>query len=153
MTIRLYIELGAALILAIAFGLYTAHERGVGEAKVHAADAKAEAAARRQADAETQLNEERNTRAEELAASTQVAIDAYAAAHPMQPVRLCIPAAAGHLSQAGANPSSATGAGPGPTLVPQVPAGDPGPDLSGRLDAFLRTVERLAVQYREWQER
>lgn len=154
--IRLYLELGAVAVLAIAFGLYTMHERSVGATQVHTADAKALNAARRQADAETQLNNERAAQADAGADRAQKAVDDYRAAHPAEPFRLCHPndSVVG-VREGGAAAGRQPGAGAGSAAVPTVPRGgeSQGPDIAPELDALVSAAQRLDILYTDDQGR
>jgi hypothetical protein len=154
MTPRGYIELAAGLVLAIAFGLYTWHERTVGATAVHTADAKALVAAHQLADAQTILNNERAAKADAGAASVQKAVDDYRNAHPEQPVSVChANNRVSVLPAAGASNPGATAASAGPAVVPQVPDGTPGPDIRPGLDAIVSVAEQLAIRLANFQQR
>ena len=151
---RLYIELAAAAVLIGGFAMFVWHERQVGATAVHTADANAQNAARKQAEAESLLNTERATKAEEQAASAQQAIDKYRADHPEQPVSVChtnnrvsvLPAA----STVGGGPQAA---GAGSPAVSQVPDGTSGPDIRPGLDAIVSVAEQLAIRLGNFQQR
>lgn len=153
--IRLYLEIGAAVVLAIAFSLFVHHERAVGEQKIAASDAKALAAARKQADAETALNLERAAKADAGAISAQKAVDDYRAAHPDTPVRLCYPdSSVPGMPTISAADLKLKGAGTRPAVVPEVPGrSESGPDIAAELDAIVQAAGRLAVVYTDRQQR
>jgi len=154
MTTRLYLEIAAAVVLAIAFGLFVHHERAVGALKINTADAKALQAAHEKADAQTALNLERAAKADAGAVSAQKAVDDYRAAHPEQPIRLCH----SDNSQPGVpkgSPAnqSAPSAGPGPAPLREVQSGTAGADIGPGLDALVQAASRLAVLYANQQQR
>lgn len=153
--IRLYLEIGAAVVLAIAFSLFVHHERAVGEQKIAASDAKALAAARKQADAETALNLERAAKADAGAISAQKAVDDYRTANPIGPVRLCTNTNHSQrgVRQAGPQNSGTPGPGPGADTVRTVPDGTAGPDIGPGLDALVQAAGRLATLYSDQQQR
>lgn len=151
---RLYLELAAAAVLIGGFAMFVWHERQVGATAVHTADANAQNEARKRADAESLLNTERATKAEEQAASAQQAVDKYRADHPEQPVRVChadnrvaVP------TKGGAAQPASSGAGAGPAAIPEVPDGTAGPDIRPGLDAIVSAAARLAVLYADLQQR
>jgi hypothetical protein len=151
---RLYIELAAAAVLIGGFAMFVWHERQVGATAVHTADANAQNAARKQAEAESLLNTERATKAEEQAASAQKAIDQYRADHPEQPVSVChANNRVAVLPAAGAANPGAAAAGSGSAALPQVPDGTPGPDIRPGLDAIVSVAEQLAIRFADLQHR
>ena len=151
---RLYIELAAAAVLIGGFAMFIWHERQVGATAVHTADANAQNAARKQAEAESLLNTERATKAEEQAASAQQAIDKYRADHPEQPVSVChANNRVSVLPAASAIGAGAPAAGAGPAAVSQVPDGTPGPDIRQGLDAIVSVAEQLAIRLGNFQQR
>lgn len=152
--IRTYLEIAAAVVLAIGFALFVHHERAIGEQKIEASDAKATAAAQRQADAETALNNERAAKADIGADHDQQVVDDYRASHPDGAIRLCRPdnRVAG-LPSTGATGGKAPGPGTGPNPVREVPGGSEGPDVSAELDAIVQAAERLAILNADWEHR
>lgn len=151
---RLYIELAAVAVLLAGFGMYTWHERDVGATKVHTADANAQNAARKQAEAESLLNTERATKAEEQSASAQKAIDQYRADHPESPVSVChANNRVAVLPTTGPTHPGAAAASPGPAAVSQVPDRTPGPDIRPGLDAIVSVAEQLAIRFAQFQQR
>jgi hypothetical protein len=149
--IRLYLEIGAAVVLLIAFGLFVHHERAVGAQKIEASDAKATAAVQALAAAQTQHLQDLSTQAEQAAAHEQQTVDAYSLAHPVGIVRLCnqdqrVPGLPKTSTTAGGTPS----AGPGPAPVPTVPAS---PDIGPNLGELMLDAARLATLHAEWQHR
>jgi len=153
MTTRLYLEIAAAVVLAIAFGLFVHHERAVGAMKINTADAKALQAAHEKADVETALNLERAAKADAGAVSAQKAVDDYVAAQPIEPVRLCannrlpVPGQGSTADPASQDPRT------GSTAVPQVQGGTPGPDIGPGLDELVLSASRVAVLYNNLQQR
>ena len=153
MTIRAYLEIAAAIVLAIAFGLYTWHERTVGAENIHTADAKALQAAQKQADAETQLNLAKASKADEVAASAQKAVDTYVAAQPIEPVRLCSNNRIQLPAQGSTVIPTAQSGGTGSNPVPQVQSGTAGPDIGAGLTELVLSAARVAVLYNDLQQR
>lgn len=152
--IRLYEELAAVLILLTAFGLYTWHERSVGAQKIETADAKALQADKSRADAETALNLSRAATADAGAASAQKAVDAYVAAHPDGPVRLChADSGLRPVPPGSAALKAPADAGTGPAAVRAVQDGTPGPDIGPGLDALVRAAAAVATLYEDRQQR
>lgn len=148
--IRLYLEIAAGIVLLSAFGLYTWHERSVGQEKIEASDAKALSAAKAQADAETALNLERASKADAGAVSAQKAVDDYLAAHPEQPIRLCIASnSKPSLPSGSPHTGSPSNPAPGSATLSEVPGRDIRPDL----DAIVRAAERLDILYADRQQR
>lgn len=151
---RLYIELAAVAALLGAFGLYTWHERQVGALQVHTADAIAQNEARKRADAESLLNTERATKAEEQAASAQQAIEKYRADHPEQPVSVChANNRVAVLPAAGDSKQASIAAGAESASLPEVPDGTPGPNIRPGLDAIVSVAEQLAIRLANFQQR
>ena len=153
---RTYIELALGCFLAIAFAMYTGHEREVGERAIEASDKAARTTLDTQVAAETMNLRLQALAASKGAANAQAKLDTYIAAEPLGPIRLCsthdrgvrLPGPAGAL----AAPASA-GAGPG--AGGQVPDGSaqPGPDIRPALDAIVRAFGDLAVSLQESQRR
>lgn len=155
MTPRAYIELAAAAVLALAFGLYTWHERSVGATAVHTADANAMIAARKLADTQTVLNQERAAKADAGAASVQKAVDDYRTAHPEQPMRLCVTTNSRipSLPKAGAIDGGAANPAAGSAAISEVPGRSEGADVGPSLDAIVRAAQRVDVLYADRQQR
>jgi hypothetical protein len=152
--IRLYLEIAAAIVLAIAVGLFVHHERAVGAEKINTADAKALQAAQRQADAQTQLNLERAAKADAGAISAQKAVDDYRASHPEQPIRLChADSSVPGVSKGSPTNQSPPSSGAGPATVREVQSGTVGADIGPSLDALVQAASRLAVLYSNQQQR
>jgi len=154
--VRLYLELGAVAVLLTAFGLYTWHERNVGAQKIESADARAQAAAQKQADAETALKLEKARKADEGADRAQAAVDQYRRDHPDQPIRLCHANNSVGLPRPGSATTTVPGGpGAGSATVPQVLGGgqSEGPDIAPELDALVSAASRLAVLYTNLQQR
>lgn len=152
--IRLYLEIAAAVVLLVAFGLFVHHERTVGAEHITQADVKAQEAARKQADAETALNLERAAKADAGAVSAQKAVDDYVAKQPVDSVWLCansrIPVP-GEGSSPNAVPQSA---GTGTTAVREVQNRDAKPiDIGPNLDELVLSASRVAVLYNDLQQR
>lgn len=151
MTIRAYLEIAAAIVLAIAFGLYTVHERHEGQAAIKASDAKAEAAAKALADAETKHAQDLSNQAEQAARNEQKTVDNYAISHPIGPVRLCNQdTGSAGVPKASTAHSGATSPSTGPDPIPAVSRG---PDLGPGLSELMLDAARLASIDREWQQR
>lgn len=149
--IRLYLEIAAAVVLAIAFGLYTVHERHVGQQAIEISDAKATAAAQALAAAQTQHLQDLSTQAEQAAAHEQQTIDAYSLAHPVGVVRLCGQnQGSPGVPKASAVAGSAPNPSPGPAAVPAVSAS---PDIGPNLSELMLDAARLATLHAEWQHR
>lgn len=153
MSIRLYAEIAAGLILIIAFGLFVHHERTVGAEKIDAADAKAQSAARKQADAETAMNLERAATADAGAVSAQKAVDDYVAKQPIDSVWLCansrIP-----VPGEGSSPNPVLkGAGPATAPVREVQNRDAPINIGPNLDEIVLSASRVAVLYNDLQQR
>lgn len=153
MSIRLYAEIAAGLILFIAFGMFVHHERVVGAQSITQADAKAQAAAKSQADAETQLNLAKAAKADEVAASAQKAVDDYVAHQPVDPVRLCAYNRITIPSQGSAPNTIAQGGGTGSATLPQMQSGTPGPDIGPGFTEIVLSAARVAVLYNDLQQR
>lgn len=141
------VVVGAVAALAW-FGL---HERHVEVRKYE----KAAAIVEKQADAGTEANVVKAAIAARGAEDDQRAIDAYIAAHPVKPVRLCDKDGSGPpgVRQNGAPNTANAGRGAGPAAVPEVLGGvDVVVDPAG-VDAILRATEALDILYRERQRR
>jgi hypothetical protein len=146
---RILIEIVLAIALIGAITVYLEHK---GAARVEAADAKAEAAQKKQADAETALNVEKAAKADAGAQHDQQIVDDYRTAHPEQPVRLChASSAVSKLPATGAANGGPTSTGAGPDTVSQVSTGSAGPDISPELDAIVRAAERVDILYAQRQ--
>jgi hypothetical protein len=151
--IRLYLELGALVVLLIAFCLFVHHERTVGAAHITQADAKAQDAAKKQADAETQLNIAKAAQADEVASSAQKAVDTYVAAQPIDDVRLCSYSRLPVPSQGSAPVAATQGGGTGSATIREVQNGTPGPNIGPGLDELVLSASRVAVLYNDLQQR
>lgn len=152
--IRLYIEIGAAAVLLIAFGLFVHHERTVGAEHITQADAKAQDAARKQADAETQLNLAKAAKADEVASSAQKAVDDYRTAHPEQPIRLCYSSdSVPGLPQVSPGDLKLKNSPTRSAALPEVPGRSEGPDIAPELNAIVQAAQRLDILYAERQQR
>lgn len=151
-----YGALGFALVTA--FGVYTFHERSIGQAHELAAVAKATAkleadTAKQTAELKAKAQMEHDTYEKEiLALSNQPAVE---------PVRLCVSGGRGSIVPAtgAAHPgNAATSAGAG--AVQPVPSGDNqggqpgvGPDIAGMLGALALAADRTSATLREFQGR
>ena len=151
--VKLAIAAGLLVIGLVTLGLYHHHVLIEGEQKIEASDAKALDAAKKQADAETALNREKASKADEIQDATQKAVADYAAAHAPV-VRVC------HTSNSvpGVPKTSApignpTGASAGPAAVPAVPDSAPGPDIGPGLAAIVSAAATVANIYRDCQTR
>jgi hypothetical protein len=153
--IKAYLGIGIALILAAVVGWYTVHERGIEHKKDVAADNTALAVAHKEAVAETDANIAKANTADLGADHDQQVIDAYRAAHPEQPVRLCHAAgdSVAGVRPVGAADGRAQSAGAGSAAIPEMPAGTAGPDIRPGLDALVRAAGRLDVLYADRQQR
>jgi hypothetical protein len=152
--IKLYLGAAAAAILAIAIGWFVIHERDAGEHKIEKQDSAALVVAKSKADEGTKANEAKATLADLGAEHDQQVIDAYRAAHPEQPVRLCHASnSIAGVSAASAADGKAQGPGSGSAPVREVQGGTVGPDIGPGLDALVQAAGRLAVIDAEWQHR
>ncbi len=151
--IRLYLEIAAVLVLLAAFGLYTWHERTVGAEHISQADAKAQSAAQKQADAETQLNLAKAAKADEVAASAQKAVDTYVASQPIEPVRLCSNSRLPIPGQGSRPNPTAQSTGAGPNALPKVQSGTVGADIGPGFTEIVLSAARVAVLYNDLQQR
>ena len=150
MTIRAYLEIAAAIVLAIAFGLYTLHERHVGQSAIQASDAKASAAAKALSEAQTKHLQDLSTQAELAAAHEQKTLDNYALSHPIGPVRLCQDPGSAGVPKASTAASGTANTSAGPAAVSAVPAR---PDIGPGLTELVLSASRLATLYAEYQQR
>lgn len=152
--IRLYIEIAAVVVLLSAFGLYTWHERTVGAEHISQADAKAQSAAQKQADAETALNLAKAAKADEVASSAQKAVDDYVAKQPIDSVWLCANNRIPEPAQGSAPVSAAQGSGTGAAPVREVQNRDAQPvNIGPNLDELVLSASRVAVLYNDLQQR
>jgi hypothetical protein len=144
-----------ALIIAIGGAWLLGSEHG--SAAVRLEDAKALAVATAKAEAKTAaLNLQLQDAIDEKAKS-DAALAAYAAANPLEPVRLCLaPRSTVPGSQAVASHADSTASAPGD--VQQVPSGDSGiragagPDISGLLSVLADKADQLSDQTRGLQQ-
>jgi hypothetical protein len=155
--IRGYLEL-AGVVIAIATIVFILwYQRHIEHQKDVAADTAALAAAKEKADLQTQLNQERADNADKQSDHDAQLIADYRAAHPEQPVRVCIAS----NSQPGVpkgGPDSGkgpTGAIPGSAPVRDVQTGSPsqGVDIGPELDTIVQVASRLAIADRNFQKR
>lgn len=159
--IRLYLEIAAVVAVLAVVALFVHHERAVGAEKVHTADAKALQAAREKSDAQTKLNQERATKAEENAKSAQNAVDQYIRSHAQpdgkpEPVRMCHANNSQPVPAQGSGPKpSPESAGTGSAAVSKVPGGGEGegPDIAPELNELVLSAARVAVLYTDLQRR
>ena len=148
------IYLAALVILIGAFGWYTVHEQHVGAVRVEQADLKALAAAKALADAQTLAEANKALAAHKEAQNAQDAVDAYRAAHPDTPIRLCNENHSGPGVPAARPVIGGTkGAGARPPAVPAMPAGSTSPDIRPALNEIVLSAARLAIIEREFQQR
>ena len=144
------------LILLVAFGMYTVHERHAGAAHEMAALQASSDRLQKQTAAQTA----------ELKARAVMAEQAYDKEHllvvnqPIDSVRLCLNSNRGKILPATGTVvagNAAPGAGPGSVL--QVPAGDSGggqrlgPDIGPMLDALAAAADNVSATLREFQTR
>jgi hypothetical protein len=149
--IRLYLEIAAVVVLLVAFGLYTAHERHVGQQTIEASDAKATAAVKALADAQTKHEQELANQAEQAAAHEQKTVDNYNLTNPVGVIRLCGSNDSGpSVPKAAAVSGGASSTQPRSDPVPAVPAS---PDIGPGLSELMLDAARLAVIDRECQQR
>ena len=156
--LKLYFGLAGAAIVLAAFTWWSVHERGVEHKKDVATDNAALAVRHTEVVAQTAQNIAKADAADSGADHDQQIIDAYRAAHPEQPVRLCV--STGNSGQrSAANQTAdrgAQGSGPGSTPVREVQNGNAqsaGPDVGPDLDALVQAAGRLATLYRDEQRR
>lgn len=152
--IRLYVEIASAIVLLAAFALFVHHERVVGAEHISAADAKALSAAKDRDDAQTALNIERAAKADAGARSAQDAVDAYVAAHPTEPSRVCYSYSSQPVpSKGSAAVKSAPSAGTGSAPVREVQNRDAGPNIGPGIDELVLSASHLAALYADRQQR
>lgn len=151
MTIRLYLEIAAVIVLLVAFGLFVHHERVVGAHTIAASDAKATAAVQALAEQQSKHLADLSTQAEQAAQNEQKAIDNYALAHPIGAVSVChtYPGGSG-LPKTSPHTGGAESSGARPNPLSAVPAS---PDIGPALGELMLDAESLAIKYREWQAR
>lgn len=155
MTIKDYVYLAAVAVLLIAFGLYSYHEREVGEANLqHSIDAatlKAENDAQRQ----TKALQTKADAATQEALNAQKSLADYMDAHPVGDVRVC------HAVSGGSPSVPTTATAPGTVAGAAAAAGDvrivsasaPGPDIGRGLSAIVLAAGVLATDETEFQAR
>jgi hypothetical protein len=155
--LKLYFGLAGAAIVLAAFTWWSVHERGIEHKKDVAADNIALAVRHTEVVKQTAANIAKADAADSGADHDQQVIDAYVAAHPSQPVRLCV--STGNSGQRGpANQTAnggAQGSGPGSAAVREVQDGaaQPGPDIGTGLDELVLSAARVATLYRDEQLR
>lgn len=154
--IRLFLAgIVVTMVIVAAFAL-DFHGRHVEDRKIDKASVKVEDEAK----AGTEANLIKAAIAARGAEDDQRAIDAYVAAHPAQPVRVCN-ANSGSVGvrQAGTADTATAGAGTGLPAVSQVLGRDAstdateGVDVSPAVDVILRAAEAVDILYRERQRR
>lgn len=152
--IRLYLELGAAAVLVMAFLLFVHHERSIGAANLQHSIAQATATAERNAAAQTAALQLKSDTAALEASHAQARLDDYVRDYPLPSVRVCVatrrPAS---VPEAGVAAGSVGTASAGPDPVQPVPDGAPGPDISRGLSAIVLAAGSMAVNLRELQAR
>jgi hypothetical protein len=154
LSIRAYVEAGAALVLVAALWWFGFHEREVGKTVIEREDTAATAKVQARADEETEANAIKAAIAAEGAAHDQRHVDQYAAAHPIEPVRVCHPdGGSGSVSQARTVAGGVTNSLPGPGSFSAVPERPAGPDISEGLTELVLAASRLAVIDAERQQR
>lgn len=155
--LKLYFGLAAGAIVLAAFTWWSVHERGIEHKKDVATDNAALAVRHTEVVAQTAENIAKADAADSGADHDQQVIDAYRAAHPEQPVRLCISTGnSGQRSPANQTGNSgAAGSGPGSAAVREVQDGaaQPGPDIGPGLDALVQAAGRVATLYVDEQKR
>jgi len=143
-------------LIVVALGWFGLHERHVEVRKLE----KREAIVEKQADAGTEANIVKAAVAARGAEDDRRAIDAYIAAHPAEPVRMCDQDGGRPqgVRQVSAPVAASAGHGAGPAAVPAVlgrdeAGGKDGTDVGPGVDAILRATEALDILYRERQRR
>lgn len=153
--IRLFFAALVALIIIASLMTFGCHERHIELQTME----KSSVRVQKQADAGTEANVVKAAIAARGADDDQHAVDAYLAAHPIEPVRLCHEDdRGGGLPKARAPVAAPAHPGAGSAAVPSVLGGSDsgdaeGPDVSDALDTILRATETLDVLYRERQRR
>jgi hypothetical protein len=155
--LKLYFGLAGAAIVLAAFTWWSVHRENVGEQKIIKKDDAALAVRHTEVVAQTAANIAKADAADSGADHDQQVIDAYRAAHPQQPVRLCV--STGNSVQRSPTNQTANGGTPGPgpgsAAVREVQDGaaQPGPDIGPGLDALVQAAGRVATLYRDEQLR
>jgi hypothetical protein len=150
----------AEILAAVVFGLVVFcmwevhHQRQIGAAQVIAADAAARADEHAKVVKEEARLQAVADAAERERDATVKQLQDYATAHPVGSVRLC--GRPGH-KPAGVPPTGGTqpgtaGTGTGPAAVPEVLAGDTGPDVGRDVESLLRAAETLGGLYKSTQQ-
>lgn len=155
--IRFFFAALVALIIIASLMTFGCHERHVELRTME----KSSVRVQKQADAGTEANIVKAAIAARGAENDQRAVDAYLAAHPMEPVRLCHEDdRGGGLPKARAPISAPANRGTGSGAVPPVLGGSDsdsadsaGPDVGDAVDTILRATEALDILYRERQRR
>jgi hypothetical protein len=149
--IREYLYIAAIVILVSAFGLYTWHERHVGEHVIEKQDTQATAKVQAETQVETQALQTQSDTAEDNAKHDQELVDSYIAAHPLN-LSLCDKDSSRRLvSQASPAASQPSRTESGPVALPAVPAS---PDVvTDGLTELVSAASRLAVINTEFQQR
>ena len=144
------------LLAAITGGafLYTEHERGLGEAKIEAADKAAEAKIASQVAQQTAEWKARADMADKGAADAQQKLNDYMASIGTAPVRVCHANGSGAgLPKGAPTPGTASSAGTLARTLPAVPDGTAGPDIRAGLDTLVRAAAEVSINLAEFQQR
>lgn len=144
-----YLYLGAIVALVLAFGWFVHHERAIGRQQIEQADKTATAVLDAQVRVDEQIAQDAADKSAKERQDAQTQLDAYMAAHPTGPIRVCHAHDSGAgLPQTAHAGESAVSPSPGPDAVPEVP----GRDISAGLDAIVRAATELDLLYQERQK-
>lgn len=157
MSLKDYLYLSAVVVLLICFGVYTYHEREVGEETLQHSIDQASLKAQAAAEVETDKMKSRAEQAEADAESANAKLQAYLGANPIGPVRVCVPVGGvgTGVPKAAASSGPPAGAGPGPVASQPVSPGglSQGSDISPELDTIVQSFGQLAISDAEFQQR
>lgn len=150
-----YLWAGLAVVLVIGFGVFVHHERVIGEQKIIAADAKAEAKWKDKLAKIQATLQAKADKAEKDRDATQKTLDDYMFAHPVGSVWVCGPpvnSGRGLPKVTRPDPGHADSQ-PGPSPGGEVPGGSQvaATDIGPELDTIVRSFGTMAGLYQEYQ--
>ena len=136
---------GAAVVIGFvaAWSIHGETRYRAGIAAQQDTDRKALVEAQKAADAKSAALQAKVDKAAQEASDALKKYDAYVAAYPLGTVRVCHSASLSPLPKTASSSPGSQNTGTGPAVIPPVPAGTAGPDISAGLDSLMRAAARL----------
>ena len=145
---------GAAVVIGFvaAWSIHGETRYRAGIAAQQETDRKALVEAQAAADAKSAALQAKVDKAAQEASDALKKYDAYVAAYPLGTIRVCHSTSPSPLPKTASSSPGSQNTGTGPPVVPPVPTGTPGPDISAGLDSLMRAAATVARLYRESQQ-